>query len=245
MEMRRMLTRFSTFIIVSTALVGIAQAAPINYGDFAGSSVMYLDVTESSSTDDGPLYFGPNVSSEALDFDPMQFGASGSNGAIDITDGQLNLIIMTNSGVGLTNLIISEWGDYSFFGGPNTSSATAVMINQSIRIEVLEVDNKAIDPYTVTTFNSTGADFSEDGPGIDGWSISTSIDLTSQANGFDLGVTKLKVVIDNQLIAGSEDGSLAFVSKKDFKIFPENINIPEPMSALLLLLGVAFMGIRR
>ena len=55
--------------VVAAALVSLcfapsSFAAPINYGDFPGTSVTFLDVTEDSATDPTPLFGAPALAGD-------------------------------------------------------------------------------------------------------------------------------------------------------------------------------------
>ena len=55
--------------VAVTCCLGLAnvEAAPITYGDFAGSTVMYLDVTENTNSGDTlPLFGAPTVAGDVL-----------------------------------------------------------------------------------------------------------------------------------------------------------------------------------
>lgn len=243
------------FCAVSAILASPALAAPINYGDFSDippGAVMYLDVTESSATDDVPLFGQPEVTVNELDFDPTAFGSSAANGDIDITDGQLNFGFETLPGTGIRSLLIEEGGDYSFFNG---SPLTSVNFGVFAKVTVTEVDGVALAPngpggqFDVIvnnggTFNSPGG-IVQNAP----WQFGTLLEFgpALAQNGFGpmAVVTAGEFVLNNTLISSSEQGSLAFIAKKDFKITPrgpldpDNV-IPEPTAALLA--GLAFAG---
>jgi len=79
-------------------------------------------------------------------------------------------------------------------------------------------------------------------PGIGGpWSGVVSIDidqlLIDESVEFVNGATKVGVVIDNTLLALSQDGTTAEIRKKDFKGLSITV-VPEPTTAALGLLGL-------
>ena len=69
---------FSSFIALAVVIGWGCRlsAAPINYGNFNGTNVMYLGVTEDSSTDPTPLFGPPTVTNDSLSFNPVSFGAT-------------------------------------------------------------------------------------------------------------------------------------------------------------------------
>ena len=73
-------------------------AAPINYGNFSGANVNFLQVTEDSATDPTPLFGPPTVAGDGMTFSPTAaFSANASSGSIDLTDGKLNTTIQANT----------------------------------------------------------------------------------------------------------------------------------------------------
>ena len=254
------LLRTVGFCAVTAYLAGPALAAPINYGDFDDippGVVTYTDVTESTSTDEEPLFGAPTVTVNQLDFDPSGFGASASNGDIDITDGQLNFGFETLPGTGIRSLLIEEGGDYSFLNG---EAATSVNFGVFAKVTVTEVDGVTLplvgpgSQFEVIVNN--GSSFTSPGGLVQNapWSLGTLVELgpALASNGFgpDAAVTAGEFVLNNTLIAASESGSLAFIAKKDFTITPggpldpDNV-IPEPTAALLAGLALAGVVARR
>lgn len=236
---------FQAFAIVAVCGLVTAAQASIMYGDFIAPDLMYQGVAESSGTDPvpPPLFGAPEVRNNGLDFDPMGFVSTTMGGPLDITDGQLNFGIMMAPGIGITELVIEESGDFSFagLGGLGTSVTAGV----SVWVEVLEVDGA---PVSTPTYVQASTSYSTnmDAMGMTTlapWDLSLTVDLSSALGSAYLGVTKAEVVIDNQLITNSEGDSLAFIAKKDFKVDPVTINIPEPAS--LAVLAVIGLLIRR
>lgn len=258
------LPRVGAFCALALFVASPSLAAPINYGDFNdygnGGVVEYQDVTESSSTDAVPLFGPPEVNVNQLDFDPLAFGSSASNGDLDITDAQLNLMFQSLQGTGLKRLKIDEGGDYSIFGGGASTSVNAgiyadVMVTQITELISGTVINLAPqDQFHV--IGSTSAMYTVAGLSSP-WSLGLQLEfgpgLTS--NGYasdgvttDYVVSAGEFVLNNTLVADSEQGTLAFIAKKDFKITPEgsldpDLVVPEPTAAVLA--GLALVGLAR
>jgi hypothetical protein len=252
---------FSTSALVLTlAPVVQSQAASINYGNFSGTTVDYQMVTESSSTDPGPLFGAPTVSGDTLDFNPVGFSASSSNGgAADITDGQLLFMVKAKPGLGLGSIVIDERGDTSLAGFGTDATFTSVSLNGVLNIS--EVGGVAINTIALPiAFSSIGpsggtygltTDFGGGPGGTIAWNGSALIDLTPAnplvaaayaAQNLDpkVPVTKISVNFDNTLIALSQAGTSALIAKKDQLIIivrnPPGGDVPEPASAMLALL---------
>ena len=241
----------SVAALTASALMGSVPAvhASINYGDFDGVSVMYLDVTENSQTDPTPLYGAPTISVDTLDFNPIGLGAFATDGGIDLTDAQLEFGIMAKEGYGLQTLMFIERGDYTL-GGLGTA-ATYVDITTSLFLDIIEVDGVGITPIKleqqmVFSPNASGLfELPSDGGVNVIWTGSLSVDLNAvlAANNIDfqVGVTKATVNLDNTIFAQSESGTTAFLAKKDLGVSIVSI-VPEPTAAAFLLLGLGAMA---
>lgn len=246
------------WLVMATVVASTSNSyAAILYGDFSDippGSVMYTDVTESSSTDPVPpaRYGAPEITANTLDFDPMQFGASSEGGGADLFDGQLNFDMMvaqnpTGVAGGFSALTITESGDFTLFGAG--SSATSVAAGVFAEVEILAVDGVMLpNPLTVVASTQFTADLTSS-PGLNQpWGNVLFVDFgpTLQNAGLtpEFGVTKAKVVLDDTLAAISESNpsTIAFIAKKDFKINPGDLvpnpeynpEVPEPTSVLLL-----------
>src|SRR3990172_6972076 len=100
----RLVERSRHLVVLSASLAwccsNLADAAPINYGDFVGNTVTYRMVTEESGSDTVPpcMYCAPTVGGDTLNFNPVGYDPSSSNGSVaDITDGQLLFLIESNN----------------------------------------------------------------------------------------------------------------------------------------------------
>ncbi len=234
-------------LTLAVVAFGSAGAAPINYGDFSGATISYLQVTETANTpgDTEPLFGAPEIEgADSLDFDPSGFTATSTGGPLDITDGQLNFEIEAAPGTGLTSLLISEAGDFSFFGFGGVG--TTASAGQFVRIDIMEVDNVVLAvPLVLIASGGFSSDMAATGGATLApleWSFDVLADFTTVLPaGFTLGVTRAEVVINNQLATNSEEDSLAFIAKKDFTITPSGVNpnavVPEPGTLGLLALA--------
>jgi hypothetical protein len=230
-------------LALGSALLGLfstaADAASISYGNFGPvpPGVMFLNVTESSSTDPVPLFGPPTPFATGLDFDPMNFGAAGAGGSGDITDGQLNFTVMSP---GINTVGVSEGGDYSLvgFGTP----ATSVFAGASLRVKVTHINGIDVPDINLGQSNASVGFNLIANPGVlQPWGLGTLIDVAAQLSllGIPGKATKVEVVINDQLIALSEAASAAFIAKKEFVIDVDS-EIPEPST--LALASAALCG---
>ena len=236
------------------------SAAPINYGDFSDippGSVMYLDVTESSSTDPIPpaRYGAPSVAVNTMDFEPKSFGATAVDGSpsADITDGQLNFGFMVVQGNGLSNLAITESGDFSLAGAG--TSATTVGAGIFAEVEITHVGQTQLaSPITVVGSTQFSTNLISS-PGLtQPWGQTLLVDFGPALSnaGFDPSTdfaTKGNVVVNNTLTAISEvdPSTIAFIAKKDFTVIPggklDPTIIPEPTSGILIGLALGVLSL--
>lgn len=234
------------------ALGGVSKlcsAASISYGNFGPVSpgITFVNVTESSGTDPVPLFGPPDPFSIGLDFDPTSFVSTANGGAADVTDGQLNFIVMGTSQVAIDNLSLFESGDYSLAPTGGGTSATQAIAGVIMQVNVTQIDGVNLGaPINLGSVNASLTRTLVANPGVvQPWSLSLNFDvdaaLSNREIPFTLGATKLEVTIDNQLLTFSEPGTLAFIAKKDFRIDVDT-EIPEPTTALLMLAGCFAMG---
>lgn len=256
--------------LIASALAFVLIAGPSasafmqNYGDFNGTTVMYLQVTE-SNTDVIPFFGAPAIVGDTLDFDPVNFkvqssGVQGGQGK----DGQLNFTIMDNDGVGgIPNVIINESGDFTLNGfGPQLAQAS---VGTSVNFSVTHVNGVMLGaPCTQNgvrmVFMPTGTGNNGNPVGPQGgeyqlpgdagtatpWSGMLNYDVAAllASCGVQGLATKIEVSLDNTLTANSANGGFAFIAKKDFNGVV--VNVPEPGFAPIACLVIgAMLMIRR
>jgi hypothetical protein len=222
------------------------------HGNFMGSTVAYVGVSESSSTDAPPLYGTPVVSGDTLEFFPSP--AVGPNPSIgfgaaappsDTTDGFLSFAVNAKPGFVLADIDISEGGDYSLSGlGSALAQVSANLIVQEIAIT--HVDGAALGtPVTSSSLNSVVVNFPP-GPSPGIWNLGTSFDFDAMLTGasvpFTGGATRVTIKLNNTLQALAQPAAAASIVKKDFDVNVDSrAVVPEPASFALAMLGLSMV----
>lgn len=231
------------FFALLCVAAGRAHAAMTSFGDFTGTTVKYINFAEESVTDPLPLFGPPVISGDVLDFSSVTFGSFAAGGLADTTTSKLTTQIEALAGHALGALDIVETGDFELLGlGGVLTSAT---VGAVVEVEIVEVDGAAITPvmevFSVDFTPSNGGwNLAQDGPGplVEGlWSGSGHLDLgvllLSKGITFSLGATRVNVALTNQLTTSSENGTAAFIAKKDIGATIEASSVPEPSAIVL------------
>lgn len=248
-----MLARIAVLGLIATA-GSQALAAPISYGNLAGTTVSYTGITEDQTTENPllqiPLFGTPTISGNSLRFSPTSFGANSVNGIADVTDGTLRTTIVANPGNFIPTIQFNESGDYSLLG--SGTAATMVRVGLAFFVDVLEVNGAPVSVPTLSgngVFNPLTGTFTLANPGatfLGLWTGGANIDVNAHlaANGFAPQATKVRIVIDNQLVALSEAGTISYIKKKEIGGVAITV-VPSPASLALLGLGGLVAGRRR
>ena len=211
------ITRLTTLAALLTIFAASCSFADtINYGDFDGDTVTYIDVTE-VSLESGALYGQPAVIGNNLDLPGTGFISESNNGQIDFLDGRLTFMIEADPGSTIDSITLEEFGAYFTFGEESISSVSAIAF-----VETLEGDifNGTFD------FVATGSNVPDSGA----WIESLTINFPE--------TTKITVTLDNQLFTFADDPGVAFIDKKGVNIFVGKNVIPEPSTSLILAMGI-------
>ena len=239
-------------LLAIVVFAGFANAITIDYGDFTGNNVMFLDVSEDTRDEPSALFGAPEVVGDTLDFDPLTFTAEVSSttgtSESEIVDGQLNFTIMGIDDTPITEVFIREKGDYTLTGLGNaqaTASVSAPVVFAITHVDGVELPNP-INGTDALTFSPDGGSYALP-PAVTAapWTGSLTLDVAAilASEGVLGNATKIEFALDNTLAVAAADGGSAFIAKKDSGV---TVGIPEPASMSLLGLGLLMaLGIRR
>lgn len=206
-----------TGLVLSTA----SHAGVVNYGSFNGTTVTFVDVTETTLELTPPGLFEPiSVSGNSLLSGAQGFILNVQDGGLDFFDSRLSFMVQADPGFTFSSITIHEFGSFFTFGDDSVASVSAVAFVQS-------VDGVFNDSFQ---FDQLGSNVPVSNP----WSGDLTISFPT--------TDKITVTLDNRLFGVADDPGQAFVDKKGLTI----TIVPEPSSALLL--GLAFLpiaGLRR
>jgi len=255
----------SIVLLISTT--SQADFEQIVWGDFIGTNVRFLGITESSATDtldiDGDgilgnndgLYGRPTISGDSLLFTDLDFFSSSSGVASDITDGKLEGTIQGKPNSYVDKIRFEEWGDVSLSGFPSSSSNAYAAVANNFYLTITEIDNyELLDPielqFAMEIDPSNGDWFlTEDGFFTSRqWSGVLFIDVTQELRKLEIHgyATNCYFALDNTLATQSMEGTSAYIAKKQtdgLKVTAEIV--PEPATLALLALGGLLFRKRR
>ncbi len=260
--MKRVL--FFTLILllfINANSFAVADPNAFYYNDITGVNVKYTNLWEISGTDPGTaLYNTPTYGGgDCIEFDDLFFSAyaSGASGS-DSTDGTLNGKIESKPNHYIDVIQFEEYGDYDLSGFSNDAY---VSVTNKMYIKVKEIDFQDVEDFTVvvdmviTPSDGTWSlSSSEDNPGsapeiTDDWSGILDVDVTQiiRDEGYATGfATEVDFTMENNLTALSQDGTEAFIAKKEtdgMKI--TTCDVPEPATIAVLGLGGLFFRRRK
>ena len=262
-------TRFVTAGIISAliamAAVSPAVAAPILYGNFSGTHVTYLAVTETPA-DPLQLFGPPILSGGVLDFSPVLFEAIAGNGS-DTATGDLSFTLVAKPGSRIDRITIAEHGDTTLRGSvpvgttDTWSQANANGLSMGT-FAIREVDFAPISPIVIPFalfFSPSGGTFFLGTDGGGGPLFETpftgSAELDVEAVlfahnilPFALGATTIDVEWTNTLEAASEPDTFVRIGKNHVSITTTVIPVqavPEPTTALLFGCGMVAVTLAR
>ena len=238
-------------------LVSIStQAHAFAYGNFLGTDVDFLGVTDTTTSAGDPDrmfggVIGPVTSGNQLLFFPTDFSASaqGPSPGADLTSALLNLTIASsNPAFFINELLVTEFGNVDL-SGLGTASASVSLGGQLTVTEVNFAPMTLVIPFSATFSPNANGAFSLPGDvGSQLWNGSFLIDVAAELvkNGLAPFATRAVLQLDDNLDATSEAGTTALI-QKDVVSGPviTIAVIPEPGTLALVGLGLASIGIAR
>ncbi len=242
-------------IVLSLALAttSLAPASTIPYGDFSGTTVKFLNVSESSN-DPLPLFGAPTVSGDSLLFTPLTFLSESIKGDVGITDSHLALTIAADPGNVLDQISLKEFGDFTLIGAPGDLATASVASPTMVTVVTpsgpqqlfanMIFERDTIPGGTPPNFIPSTGTFTLAADATNGtmWRGHLNLSLAG------LKATQAIVSLDDILSTLATGISDAKIEKKGFDVTVTTTPIPEPTTLALLgmgLLGLAFIGWRK
>jgi len=208
-----------TTLFALTLLAASPALALTNHGDFLGTSVDFLQVSETtlSGGDPEPLWGAPALAGtgDQLVFFPPNFTSSCSVGGSDTTASTLTTDISAHPGGHIDNIMLAENGDVTLtkgppFGDPTTNASTAL----SGTVTVTETTGGPIAPVVIPfigTMTPAGSFALPASFGTKLWSGSVTVNVS----GVVANATKATLALNNTLTANCGAGSTsAKIQKK-------------------------------
>lgn len=162
------------------------------------------------------------VNGNTFVFFPSNFRAQSVNGGVSVVSDRLEFDIFANAGFALSGIRISEFGDYGIVGAGGSVSASGGLFLTNLDT------GQTLSDQIVTTPGSPIT-----GEGFGNWNGTAGVDVSNAQPRW----TRLHVVVDNDLIAISGAGGVAFIEKKVFGSGVSITIIPSPGSIALLAAG--------
>jgi hypothetical protein len=211
----RAINLVATLVSISI-LTPAAAFAQVNYGDFLGTGVDFLQVTETTQTPPDPavLWDTPflNGVGNGLLFFPPDFTSTCAAGSSDITSSQLTTTIMAQGANTLDLVMLLESGDVTLtkfppFGDPTTNASASI----GGFLTVIEDTGGPIVPVVIPfagTFVPTST-FSLPGDfGASVWQASFTVDVAAQVPNATKAILQLDNTLDSNCGAGATNGKI-------------------------------------
>ena len=209
-------TAIKAMLVSIFVAVSPAAFAQVNYGDYSGTGVNFLDVTETTQTpaDPAALWGTPvfNGAGNGLVFTPPAFESVCSAGSSDITASLLTMTIIAQPGSTIFSFGMTEAGDVTLttfppFGDPSTNAS----VSMGGFLTVIEDSSGPIAPVVIPfagtflpadTFSLPG-DF-----GVSTWTGSVTVDVAAQVPNATRAILQLNDTLDANCGDGTTDGTI-------------------------------------
>jgi hypothetical protein len=221
-----------TKIRAIAAVAGMALAVPAlafvpwtaGPGGQVGASGSGSFFSWSEGGSDNGLFGSPRLIGDNFVFFPSGFRAQSVNGAPSLVGDRLQFRLSANQGRFFSQIRITEFGDYGIVGG-GTVNVSGTMFVTDLNSGVVRTNDLLPNPAMPI---NVGAGGSQSGP----WTAVANVNLPPPPF-----ATDVFVVLNNNLVAISLPGGVAFIEKK---IVGTGIRIEIiPAPGALALLGVA------
>jgi len=216
----RKISLFLTLVCVGLSLVfASAASATVNHGDFLGTGVDFLQVSETTNSagDPEPLWFAPTLagSGDQLLFFPPSYTSSCAAGSSDVTSSLLTTTIEAHPGGTIEIVSLTEAGDavltsFPPFGDPSTNASAAiagfVTVTEDTGGPIAPVVIPFVGTFLPTDTFSLPGDF-----GTSNWTGSILVDVAAVVP----NATKAQLSLDNTLTTNCAPGQTsALIQKK-------------------------------
>jgi len=195
-----------------------------------------------------PVFEEPELDSEALLFLPTAFEAlsESADPPTSLVDGTIILTITALEDA-LHTITFREGGDYTLSGGlsyPSKAYVEATLLAYCVSLEVNGQPVTGLHPNVTSSFNRSASFLAGDDSIHGFWDLTATLDFDEILADTALqgNVTKVKLSIDNTLIAKSQMSSVAFIAKKWLYV---EVDVPEPSFLTLLICGCCALVARR
>ncbi|MGH0034137.1 MAG: DUF7467 domain-containing protein [Myxococcota bacterium] len=233
-----------TIRLVASLLIAAALAAPqafatVNYGDFIGTGVDFLQVSEETQTagDPEPLWGAPTLAGagDQLLFTPAAYISSCASGGSDVTTSILSTTISAQGTNTIDNLALAENGDVTLTafpppGNPTTNASAGL----SGTVTVIEDGSGPIAPVVIPfsgTFSPSPTFSLPASFGTNTWSGTIAIDIASVVP----DAKKVELALDNTLDSNCGPGNTSAKIQKKVVSGPSVAIMVNPIECALEL----------
>jgi hypothetical protein len=229
--------------VVVAMLIFVAvpvEAGSINLNDiynssnpFMGDNYLWTDVVESNGVPSDPAsnyYRDPTAVENSFFLSPTDFRVDVTPGpGSQELDSRLEMVITGIGGAPIPLLSFSESGQFEVMDFNGSGSSVQATVDYTF--DVLNGPNAGAGGSGSVTFEAMADDF-----GL--WELTFDIDIPD-------GATQIRFAFENRVTANAaSDLSAAFIAKKRVEGI-EIMVVPEPSGALLLLMGLLTVAMRR
>jgi uncharacterized repeat protein (TIGR01451 family) len=210
---------FAVVSLVAASLAALPSAATVNHGDFPGTGVDFLQVSETTQTagDPEPIWGAPTlaVTGTQLLFTPPAFLSTCTAGGNDTTASELTTTIASQSGVHIEVLQLQEAGDavltsFPPFGTAATNASAAMSGTVTVIEDISGPITPVVIPFT-GTFTPSGSFALPTNFGASSWTGNINVDIASAVP----NATKVVVSLSNTLVTHcAPGGTSATIQKK-------------------------------